>query len=73
VGAGGHIRFSLTADDGARLKAIAFRAASGPIGQALLAGGNDAKLHVAGTLSLDHYQGRATVQLRVTDIAEPPA
>ena len=24
-----------------------------------------------GTLSLDHYQGRAEVQLRVTDAAEP--
>ena len=71
VGAGGHVRFTLTSDDGARLKAIAFRAASGPLGQALLGAGNDGKLHIAGTLSLDHYQGRAEVQLRVTDVAEP--
>ena len=71
VGAGGHVRFTLTSDDGARLKAIAFRAASGPLGRALLAAGNDAKLHIAGTLGLDHYQGRAEVQLRVTDVAEP--
>jgi single-stranded-DNA-specific exonuclease len=73
VGAGGHVRFTLTSDDGARLKAIAFRAASGPVGRALLAAGNDAKLHIAGTLGLDHYQGRAEVQLRVTDVAEPVA
>ena len=71
VGAGGHVRFTLTSDDGARLKAIAFRAASGPLGQALLGAGNDGKLHIAGTLSLDHYQGRAEVQLRVIDVAEP--
>lgn len=74
VGAGGHVSLQLTADDGARLKAIAFRAANAPLGQALLAAGNDARLHVAGTLSLDHYQGQASVQLRITDAAElPPA
>jgi single-stranded-DNA-specific exonuclease len=66
----GHIRFQLTSDDGARLKAIAFRAAGTPLGDALLRSGNDARLHLAGMLSLDHYQGRAEVQLRVTDAAE---
>ncbi len=72
VGAGGHVRFSLASDDGARLKAIAFRAANTALGQAILAAGNDKKLHLAGTLSLDHYQGRAEVQLRLTDAAEVP-
>lgn len=67
----GHVRFQLTSEDGARLKAIAFRAAGTPLGDAILRAGNDGKLHVAGTLSLDHYQGRAEVQLRVTDVAEP--
>ncbi|HEX4297958.1 MAG TPA: DHHA1 domain-containing protein, partial [Devosia sp.] len=71
VGAGGHVRFTLTSDDGARLKAIAFRAATSPLGQALLGAGNDAPLHIAGTLGLDHYQGRAEVQLRVVDAAQP--
>ena len=66
----GHVRFQLTSDDGARLKAIAFRAAGTPLGDALLRSGNDARLHLAGTLGLDHYQGRAEVQLRVTDAAE---
>ncbi|MEO6012485.1 MAG: single-stranded-DNA-specific exonuclease RecJ [Devosia sp.] len=73
VGASGHVRFSLTSDDGARLKAIAFRAAATPLGQALLGAGNDTKLHIAGSLSFDHYQGRAEVQLRVTDAADIPA
>jgi single-stranded-DNA-specific exonuclease len=72
VGAAGHVRFNLTADDGARLRAIAFRAATTPLGQALLAAGNDTPVHVAGCLSIDHYQGREQVQLRVTDAAMPP-
>jgi single-stranded-DNA-specific exonuclease len=73
VGGAGHVRFQLTSDDGARLKAIAVRAAATPLGDTLLTAGNDAKLHIAGTLGLDHYQGRAEVQLRVIDIAEPQA
>jgi single-stranded-DNA-specific exonuclease len=74
VGAGGHVSFQLTADDGARLKAIAFRAATTPLGQAVLAAGAaDARLHVAGSLTLDHYQGQASAQLRVADAAEIPA
>ena len=72
VGAGGHVRFTLTSDDGARIKAIAFRAATTALGETLLRAGNDQRLHIAGTLNLDHYQGRAEVQLRVTDVAEIP-
>ncbi|MEO8756296.1 MAG: single-stranded-DNA-specific exonuclease RecJ [Devosia sp.] len=70
VGAGGHVRFTLTSGDGARLKAIAFRATTTALGQTLLSAGNDAKLHIAGTLSIDHYHGQASVQLRVIDAAE---
>lgn len=72
VGAGGHVKFTLTSDDGARLKAIAFRAASTEIGQMILSAGNDTPLHLAGTLSLDHWQGREEVQFRVEDIATLP-
>lgn len=71
VGQGGHVSFMLTADDGARLKAIAFRAAGNAIGEVLLREGEDARLHVAGTLTLDHWQGREQVQLRVSDVARP--
>jgi single-stranded-DNA-specific exonuclease len=73
VGAGGHVRFTVTSDDGGRLKAIVFRGANNPLGQAILSAGNDKPLHIAGTLTIDHYQGQASVQLRVTDIAEIPA
>jgi single-stranded-DNA-specific exonuclease len=71
AGEAGHVKFVLTANDGARLKAIAFRAASTPLGQGLLSAGNDTPIHVAGNLGLDHYQGRAEVQLRVIDAAIP--
>jgi single-stranded-DNA-specific exonuclease len=70
VGAGGHVSFQLTADDGARIKAIAFRAANTALGQTLLAAGPETRLHLAGTLSLDHYQGTSSVQLRLSDAAE---
>jgi single-stranded-DNA-specific exonuclease len=70
VGVGGHVSFQLTSDDGARIKAIAFRAAKTALGQALLAAGPDTRLHLAGTLSLDHYQGASSVQLRLSDAAE---
>lgn len=71
VGAGGHVRFVLTSEDGARLKAIVFRGAATPLGQSLLNAGNDAPIHVAGTLGLNHWQGREEVQLKVTDAALP--
>jgi single-stranded-DNA-specific exonuclease len=70
VGKGGHVSFALTSGDGARLKAIAFRAAGTAIGDALL-GNTDRPLHFAGGLSIDHYQGREQVQFRLTDLAVP--
>jgi single-stranded-DNA-specific exonuclease len=70
VGKGGHVSFSLASEDGARLKAIAFRAAGSAIGNALL-GSGDTPLHFAGALSIDHYQGREQVQFRLSDIAVP--
>ncbi|GHA36884.1 single-stranded-DNA-specific exonuclease [Devosia pacifica] len=71
VGKGGHVSFSLASDDGARIKAIAFRAAETPLGELLLSNQGAAPLHVAGCLSLDHWQGREQVQLRVVDAARP--
>ncbi|MBU1307677.1 MAG: single-stranded-DNA-specific exonuclease RecJ, partial [Alphaproteobacteria bacterium] len=70
VGKGGHVSFALVSEDGARLKAIAFRAASSAIGDALLRG-NDGAFHFAGSLGIDHYQGREQVQFRLTDLAKP--
>ncbi|MHA6298969.1 single-stranded-DNA-specific exonuclease RecJ [Devosia sp. CAU 1758] len=70
VGKGGHVSFTLASDDGAKLKAIAFRAAGTALGDTLMRDG-DRPLHFAGGLSIDHYQGREQVQFRLTDIARP--
>ena len=61
-----HVSCLLTGPEGGRLKAIAFRAADTPLGQALLASGR-APLHLAGTLSLDSWGGRERVQLIIAD------
>lgn len=66
----GHVRLSLSAGTGTSLKAIAFRAADGPLGEALLKA-RGRPLHVAGCLCLDHWGGAARPQLRVVDAAEP--
>jgi single-stranded-DNA-specific exonuclease len=71
VGKGGHVSFTLTSEDGAKLKAIAFRAANTALGDVLLRDA-DQPYHFAGSLSLDHYQGREQVQFRLTDIARLP-
>ncbi len=64
----GHIRARLKAPDGAMLNAIAFRAMDKPLGQALLQNRGQA-IHVAGTLSVDRWQGAERVQLRMIDAA----
>ncbi|MDJ0929577.1 single-stranded-DNA-specific exonuclease RecJ [Breoghania sp.] len=66
----GHVRLSLEGSDRSSIKAIAFRCADQPLGQALL-GARGHMLHVAGCLSLDHWQGAPKVQMRVLDAAEP--
>lgn len=63
----GHVRLALVAD-GSRIKAIAFRAAGTPLGEALLSG-RDRAVHVAGTLRIDRWGGREEVQLAVRDMA----
>lgn len=70
VGTGGHVRFTLSSDDGARIKAIAFRAADTELGQAILRSG-EAPMHFSGTLGVDTWQGRDSVQLRLIDAALP--
>jgi single-stranded-DNA-specific exonuclease len=67
----GHIRARLKAPDGAMLNAIAFRVMGKPLGQALLQNRGQA-IHVAGTLSVDRWQGAERVQLRLIDAAIVP-
>ena len=72
AGDNGHVRVTLKAMDGATIKAVAFRAADGPLGEALLAA-RGRLLHVAGSLSVDRWQGRRQPSLRIVDAAEPAA
>ncbi len=65
-----HVRVTLSAGDGAGLKAMAFRAVGEPLGKALLES-RDRPLHVAGTMSVDHWRGRSTPVLRILDVAAP--
>ncbi|SFO75561.1 exonuclease RecJ [Cohaesibacter marisflavi] len=69
VGQGGHIRCTLSNSSGGKLKGICFRAAEEPIGKLLLEN-RGSSLHVAGSLSLDYWQGRPSVQLRIIDASE---
>ncbi|WP_366655807.1 single-stranded-DNA-specific exonuclease RecJ [Fodinicurvata sp. EGI_FJ10296] len=72
VGAG-HVSFFASGGGGASLKAIAFRAADGPLGAVLMGGGRDRPVHIAGTLRIDRWQGRETVQILVEDAAHADA
>lgn len=64
----GHVRIRALAGDGSRIDGIAFRAAGEPLGRGLkaLRGG---RVHLAGSLTLDHRGGRERVELRLVDLA----
>jgi len=66
----GHVRLSLSAGDGASLKAIAFRCADTPLGRTLL-DSRGKPLHFAGSLSIEQWQNRRQPCLRIIDVAEP--
>lgn len=66
---GGHVRCRLVGPDGASLRAVFWRAADLPAGQALLAG--QGGLSVAGRLKADDWNGRRGVQLEIEDVADP--
>jgi single-stranded-DNA-specific exonuclease len=74
VGGGGdHVRCRLAAATGGpQLTGIAFRAAGGELGRALLAARGGA-LHVAGYLRADDWQGRSSAQLVIEDAAPATA
>jgi single-stranded-DNA-specific exonuclease len=63
-----HVRFVAAGDDGGRLNGIAFNAADTELGTALLTS-NGRRLHLAGHLRADDWQGRQGVQLHLEDAA----
>lgn len=64
----GHVRARLRSRDGQAVGAICFRAAQGPLGQAILAG-IGREFHVAGTLAVDTWRGADRAQVRICDLA----
>ena len=65
----GHLKLTLVGAAPGRLDAIAFRATSTGIAEAVTRAAG-APLHVAGRLELNRWQGREAVQLRLEDLAE---
>lgn len=66
---GGHVRCRLVGADGASVKAIAWRCADLPLGEALLSG--QGGLNVAGRLKADDWNGRRGVQFEIEDADDP--
>ena len=65
-----HIRCSITAGDGSRLDAIAFRAVDTELG-ALLLRSTGEPLHIAGRLNRNHWRGKEKIELMIDDVADP--
>jgi len=63
-----HVRVNLRSDAGGRLQAIAFRAADNDLGRFLFENRGEA-VHLAGSLSINHWNGSRKVQLRIMDAA----
>lgn len=65
---GGHVRCRLAGPDGASVKAVAWRCADLPLGQALLSGQGGLKAAVR--LKADDWNGRRGIQLEIEDLAD---
>ena len=65
----GHVRAIVAGDDGASLKAMAFRAADGPLGQALLGSPPNRRLWLAGRARIDDWSTRPAAELHIDDAA----
>jgi single-stranded-DNA-specific exonuclease len=68
VGAG-HVRAVAAGRDGRSIKAMAFRAAENPLGQALLGAGASRSLWLAGRARIDDWGNRRAAELHVEDAA----
>jgi len=67
-----HLRVRLKASDGAMVNGIAFRSIGQKLGNALQEYRGQ-QVHVAGSLTVDRWQGQERVQMRVIDVALPAA
>lgn len=63
-----HLRLRLVGGDGARLDAVAFRVADQPLGKQLLAS-RGRRIHAAGRLRAEEWQGQKRIRLELEDAA----
>jgi single-stranded-DNA-specific exonuclease len=63
----GHVRTIVAGRDGRSIKAIAFRAADGALGQALLGAGPDRALWIAGRPKIDDWGSRPAAEIHIED------
>ncbi|WP_439500714.1 single-stranded-DNA-specific exonuclease RecJ [Aminobacter ciceronei] len=61
-----HIRIDLRSESGGKVQAMAFRAAETPLGDFLFRN-RDRAMHVAGSISVNHWNGSRTAQFRIVD------
>jgi single-stranded-DNA-specific exonuclease len=64
-----HLRLIVAGDDGRRVKAIAFRMADSPLGEAMLACPPDRRLWLAGRLKRDDWGSRPAAEIHLEDAA----
>jgi single-stranded-DNA-specific exonuclease len=65
----GHLRLIVSGDDGRSVKAIGFRMADGPLGQAMLAAAPHRRLWIAGRVKRDEWGDRVSAELHLEDAA----
>ena len=65
-----HLKVQFSDGIGPRCEAVAFGAFDGPLGPAIETHGG-ARLHLAGRIEINHWRGRRSVQLRLSDAARP--
>jgi single-stranded-DNA-specific exonuclease len=65
----GHLRLVVAGDDGRRIKAIAFRMADSPLGEAMLSAPAYRKLWIAGRIKRDEWGDRLSAELHLEDAA----
>jgi len=64
-----HVRLIVRGEDGASFKAVAFRSASAPLGQALLHGARNRRFWLAGRARIDDWASRPQAELHIDDAA----
>ena len=64
-----HVRVIVAGDDGRSFKAVAFRAAETPLGQALLGAAPHRRLWLAGRAKIDDWGSRPAAELHLEDAA----